>query len=109
MNCRRNLRGCWDSGKAGAVVLHFAAMKNRQLTVAFALLIALLSARVSWAAEDSKGKLLYHVVCLKFKPDAGKEQIANVEKAFKDLKGKIPAIHGLTWGTNNSPEKLEKG
>ena len=84
-------------------------MKNRQLTVACALVIALLSARASWAAEDSKGKLLYHVVCLKFKPDASKEQIANVEKAFKDLKGKIPAIHGLTWGTNNSPEKLEKG
>jgi len=84
-------------------------MNKTTITIACALVLGLLSGSAVRAAEDTKGKLLYHVVCLKFKPDAGKERIAEVEKAFKDLKSKIPQIHGLTWGTNNSPEKLDKG
>jgi hypothetical protein len=74
------------------------------------LIIAAFSFSV-FAAEPAKGdgKLLYHVVSFKFKPDAKPEQIKAVEAAFKELKTKIPAIHSLTWGTNNSPEKHDKG
>jgi hypothetical protein len=32
-----------------------------------------------------------------------------VEDAFRGLKGKIPEIKSLKWGTNVSPEKHDKG
>lgn len=54
-------------------------------------------------------KKLYHVVSLKFKAEATKEQIKAVEDAFVGLKSKIPGIAALTWGTNVSPEKHDKG
>ena len=59
-------------------------------------------------AAASKGKL-YHVVSFKFKEDASKEQVRQVEEAFAALPGKIPAIASFTWGTNVSPEKHAKG
>lgn len=54
-------------------------------------------------------KQLRHVVLFKFKESATPEDIANVEKAFTALPGKIPQIKGYEWGTNNSPEGLDKG
>jgi len=64
-------------------------------------------------ANKSKAKVkkIRHVVCFKFMEDATKEQIAKVEKAFEDLKKKkkIVEIENLEWGTNNSPEGLNKG
>jgi hypothetical protein len=59
-------------------------------------------------AAAGKGAL-YHVVSLKFKDSASKEQIKEVETAFRELKGKIPGITSLKWGTNVSPEKHDKG
>ncbi|MFP6893571.1 MAG: Dabb family protein, partial [Opitutales bacterium] len=61
--------------------------------------------------SKEKVKKIRHVVCFKFKEDATKEQIAKVEKAFEDLKKKkkIAEIENLEWGTNNSPEGLNKG
>lgn len=53
--------------------------------------------------------VLRHVVCFKFKPEAKPEQIKAVEEAFVALKGKIPQIAALEWGTNNSPEGLADG
>ena len=61
------------------------------------------------AAQSREGKKLFHVVSLKFKPDATKDQIKAVEDAFKGLKEKIPGIAAMTWGTNVSPEKHDKG
>lgn len=60
------------------------------------------------AGAGMKGKLR-HVVSLKFKDDAKKEDIDKAVEAFQDLKKKIPAIVSLEWGTNNSPEKHNKG
>lgn len=62
-------------------------------------------------ASDAKpaGAALYHVVSLKFKESATKEQIKAVEDAFRGLKTKIPGIASLHWGTNVSPEKHDKG
>jgi hypothetical protein len=54
-------------------------------------------------------KTLYHVVSIKFKDNATKEQIKAVEDAFQALKGEIPGITSLEWGTNVSPENLNKG
>ena len=63
----------------------------------------------SIAAEQTKGKVLRHVVSFKFKESATPEQIKEVVQAFADLKKKIPAISEFEWGTNNSPEKHDKG
>jgi hypothetical protein len=60
-------------------------------------------------AGAKKGKSLRHVVAFKFKETASKEDIKKVEDAFRDLKKKISAIVGYEWGTNNSPEKHNKG
>lgn len=57
----------------------------------------------------SAAPVLRHVVCFKFKPEATAEQIKQVEEAFVALKGKIPEVADLEWGTNNSPEKLADG
>lgn len=78
------------------------------LTLTLAAFVLSLAAGAQGAEPKKPGKLLYHVVCFKYKPDATKEQIAEVEKAFMALKDKIPQINTLTWGTNNSPEKLNK-
>ena len=52
---------------------------------------------------------IQHVVSFKFKSTAKLADIQGVEIAFAALKKKIPQIKALTWGTNISPEKLNKG
>jgi hypothetical protein len=83
-------------------------MSKHHLTLASTLVFALLAGSSTFAAEDTKGKLLYHVVCFKYKPDAPREKIQAVEKGIKGLKDKIPGIKSVTYGTNNSPERLNK-
>lgn len=60
-------------------------------------------------ADIMDEKLLRHVVLLKFKENTTEQEIAKVEKAFSALPDKISAIKGYEWGTNNSPEGLNKG
>jgi hypothetical protein len=60
-------------------------------------------------AKSADNSVVYHVVSLKFKEGTTPEQIKAVETAFADLKGKIPEIRTLNWGTNVSPEKHDKG
>ena len=72
------------------------------------LLLALGSTGFCADAAAKKGKL-NHVVALKFKEGASREQIQAVEQAFRDLKHKIKEVNSLEWGTNVSPEKHDKG
>jgi len=66
--------------------------------------------KVSEMAEQVKpDKLLRHVVLFKFQDSATDEHIKTVEDAFHALPSKIDAIHDYEWGTNNSPEGLNKG
>ena len=58
--------------------------------------------------ENNK-PLLRHVVLFKFKDDAEKTAIEKIEKAFQELPTHIPEIKDFEWGTNNSPEGLDKG
>lgn len=53
--------------------------------------------------------LLRHVVLFNFKDSSSEEDITKVEEAFSALPEKISAIQGYEWGTNNSPEGLNKG
>lgn len=54
-------------------------------------------------------KELRHVVLIKFKEEATDQEIAKVEEAFSELPNKISVIDDYEWGTNNSPEGLNKG
>jgi hypothetical protein len=70
-----------------------------------AIVCAILLLSVSAIAADK----LNHVVSFKFKATADAADIKKVEDAFRALKTKIPEIVTLEWGTNVSPEKLNKG
>ena len=54
-------------------------------------------------------ELLRHAVLIKFKEGTSPEDIAKVEEAFGALENKIPEIKDYEWGTNNSPEGINKG
>jgi hypothetical protein len=81
------------------------------ITLMLAGLIAAAASFTTLAADESgnQGKALYHVVSIKFKEGAAQEQIKAVEEAFAGLKGKIPGITSLHYGTNVSPENKNKG
>lgn len=74
---------------------------------------------VSFSLVDVKNKemettvqqdsVLRHVVLFKFKEGTSQEAIDGVQKAFSGLPSKIPEIYSYEWGTNNSPEGLDKG
>jgi hypothetical protein len=83
---------------------------NTTLIVAlsFAALVAVGCAASSEKGSASSG-VLRHVVLLKFKDDAKAEQIREVETEFRALKGRIPSVQSLEWGTNISPEGLNQG
>ncbi|QVY66207.1 Dabb family protein [Polaribacter sp. Q13] len=58
---------------------------------------------------DRKGKVLRHIVNLKYKADARAQQIVEAEKAFLNLKNEIPEIAAIEWGINDSEEGASKG
>ncbi|MGF7215697.1 hypothetical protein GGR92_001837 [Spirosoma lacussanchae] len=59
--------------------------------------------------KPMKAKALQHIVLFKFKPETTPEKVAEIVAAFEALPSKIKEIKGFQWGTNNSPEKLDKG
>ena len=75
-------------------------------TIIAILFAVIVSAMITNANAADK---LQHVVCFKFKSTATAEDIKKVEEAFQALKGKIPQIVTLEWGTNVSKEKKDKG
>ncbi|MCI0535763.1 MAG: Dabb family protein [Verrucomicrobiales bacterium] len=82
-----------------------------KLPLLCAALVAGLSI-LALAAEKSsepKSSKLRHVVSFKFKDGTTKQQIKEVEDAFRSLKKSIPEIAEFEWGTNNSPEGRNKG
>ncbi|MFY0653140.1 MAG: Dabb family protein [Cyclobacteriaceae bacterium] len=52
--------------------------------------------------------VLRHVVMFKFK-DVEAAEVTKIEEAFANLRNEIPEIKDYEWGTNNSPEGLNKG
>jgi hypothetical protein len=70
------------------------------------LVVPALAAEGSGSGGTSK---LRHVVSFKFKDTASKDQIQEVVEAFRALPSKIPEIVAFEWGTNVSPENLNKG
>jgi hypothetical protein len=79
---------------------------NTLLCVVMVLGVALCAV----AADSTSGKgKLRHVVAFKFKDTATPDQIKEIETAFRALKGKIPGIVSIEWGTNVSTENRDKG
>lgn len=68
-------------------------------------LLALMTLATSALAEGE----YRHFVCFKFKKDTPTAEIQRIEKEFAALAGKIDTITGFEWGTNVSPENLDKG
>ncbi len=67
---------------------------------------------MAYASEHTSKEqdgLLRHVVCFKFKDSASQEDIDKVVEEFVALEEKIPFIVDFEWGTNVSPENLNKG
>ncbi|WP_282134542.1 Dabb family protein [Seonamhaeicola maritimus] len=56
-----------------------------------------------------EGKILRHMVNLKYKEDATQEQIDEAVKTFLNLKNKIPEIANIEWGVNDSTEGHSDG
>jgi hypothetical protein len=81
----------------------------KTIALAVALVLSLVSGVVAADAATAKKGKLHHVVAVKFKEGTSKEQIKEVETAFRDLKKKIKEVNSLKWGTNVSPEKHDKG
>ena len=89
--------------------------QHSTVAVAAALFVGVVAVAFALGADDAKpaggkpGGELFHVVSFKFKSTATPEQIKTVEKDFAALKGQVPQIASLKWGTNVSPEKHDKG
>jgi hypothetical protein len=81
----------------------------KTIALAVVLVLSLVSGVVAADSATAKKGKLHHVVALKFKEGTSKEQIKEVETAFRDLKKKIKEVNSLKWGTNVSPEKHDKG
>ena len=99
-------RPCYNGGMTQITTLTAVLLLLALSTPAFA---ADAKADKNAAGDEKAGSVLYHVVHFKFKDSATKEQIGEVERAFAALKDGVPGIASLTWGTNVSPEKLDKG
>lgn len=61
------------------------------------------------SAVQQKPQPVRHVVMFKYKKTATPEQIAQVTRAFRDLRTKIPGITAFEDGINNSPEGKNLG
>ena len=70
------------------------------------LIAAFLFTPMTLFAQDEPVR---HIVVFKYKPEATPEQIAQVTRAFRELRGKIPGITAFEDGVNNSPEGKNQG
>ncbi|MCE9553249.1 MAG: Dabb family protein [Planctomycetes bacterium] len=78
------------------------------VVLALGLAVASRAAGDQGGSKES-GKVLRHVVLLKFKPEATPEQIKAIETAFAELPKKIDTITAFEWGTDVAPEKRSEG
>ena len=85
---------------------------NTRLPLVLTCLVLFGVAVMQVPAEPAKTEapsLLRHVVMFKFKTDATPAQIDEIVKAFGELPKQIDTIQSYEWGTNNSPEMINKG
>ncbi|MEG1635784.1 MAG: Dabb family protein [Rikenellaceae bacterium] len=76
------------------------------LSICIAMLVTLTHVNAQTAQE---AKELRHVVLFGFTETTTPAQIAEIEAAFTALPTKISEVKGYEWGTDCSPEGLQKG
>lgn len=81
----------------------------KRIVALLALLCFLSAGAYAQTGKKMNGKVLQHVVLFKFKPETTPEKVNEIVAAFEALPSKIKEIKGFQWGTNNSPENLNKG
>jgi hypothetical protein len=81
---------------------------KRVLTILL-ILSAIAPALQAQTTKQLTGKLLRHVVLIKFKDASTQTDVKKVEDAFRALPSKIKAVKEFEWGTNNSPENINQG
>jgi hypothetical protein len=59
--------------------------------------------------HNFKGEQVRHIVVFKYKAGASDAQIAEVTKAFGEMKKTIPGIVSFEHGVNDSPENKNQG
>jgi hypothetical protein len=89
----------------GSRIASLQSMKR----ISFLLVLLVAMCLPALGADSPKKGKLVHMVCFKFKDNASKEQIKQVEDAFRDLKKNIKEIQSYEWGTNVSKENHDKG
>lgn len=84
-----------------------------QLSLALAQIFCIFARMISTSSSatgvETASPQIRHLVCLKFQETASADQIAEIEERFPLLKDSIEGIVSIEWGTNNSPEGLNKG
>ena len=75
----------------------------------FLLNMPYLSAQSAESMNGMHTNKLRHVVLFSFTDETSASEIKSIEKAFAELPSKIDLITDFEWGTNNSPEGLDKG
>ena len=81
-------------------------LRSFRYVVLFTILSSVL---ISMTVAAQKPGSVRHVVVFKYKKDAAPDKIAQVTRAFSELKGKIPGILAFEHGINNSPEGKNLG
>lgn len=103
----------WRLASGGEKAVNPQRIMKLTLLFISVLAFALLGMSGSAGAADKRTKKkverLRHVVCFKYKEGTTKKQIAEINKAFRALKSKIPGIISFEMGENNSPEGLNQG
>lgn len=61
------------------------------------------------AFNNYKDEQVRHIVVFKYKASATEAQIAEVTKAFSELKKQVPGIVSFEHGINDSPENKNQG
>lgn len=74
------------------------------------LLLALITTgAITLSSFVNQSKQVRHIVVFKYKATATEAQIAEVTKAFGEMKKTIPGIVSFEHGVNDSPEKKNQG
>jgi hypothetical protein len=81
---------------------------KRLLCASLAVVAAVVFCAGVYAANQEKS-VVRHVVMFKFKEGTAPEKIKEIEQKFAELPTKLDIIKDFEWGTNISPEKLNKG
>jgi hypothetical protein len=82
-------------------------MKKYSTIALFALFAVAAAALTGFVVFEDKQ--VRHIVVFKYKAGATEDQIAQVTKAFGEMKKTIPGIVSFEHGVNDSPEKKNQG